>query len=542
LFHERPFSGRAPEDINIILLTVDSLRPDRLGCYGYKKKTSSSIDALAERGVLFRRAFSQSVWTIPCLVSTLTSLQPPVHRVDRRGALLDPEITTIFDSFAEAGYTVPNICFVLTLPEFSGIRVGPIEEQYFSEEDGEEVFRWLDENHESKFFLWYHYRNVHLPFRPKEISHSRFLSGKPDEGQMTPGVKAVLSDAATVFVDTVKFQQSDRPIIDDLYDAEVIELDGFVARLQARLQKYGLLEKTLLVLTSDHGEELLDHGFVGHASTARSANLRDEVIRVPLIMSLPKYLPASRQISEQVQQIDIMPTLLEIAGISIPPGVQGQSLAPLIFQAGKRSESSIPVFAETVYGGYQATGVMEKTRIKCVRTDSWKLIETSSPEGNVYQLYDLLTDIKEHRDVYDENPEAAGILQTLLEEWDRENSIRRNAIETRGTAFLAREGELVCPEVIFPYDGVTLRFTERHGMIRASWTGTPTTAYVVEYDIGSGIYHLTGSFLTYGNQRDFGPYSREIWQALAVRNPWRIRVSSDTQPRCWSDWLEFSFQ
>jgi choline-sulfatase len=541
-FRQRSFTGRVPEDINVILLTVDSLRPDRLGCYGYKRNTSPHIDALAERGVLFRRAFSNSAWTIPCMMSILTSTQPPVHRVDTRGSMLDPQITTIFDSFAEAEYSIPNISFLLSLPEFSGIRVGPVEEHYFSDKDNDEIFRWLDENHQSKFFLFYHYRGVHLPYRPKDESHSVFLSEHVDESLLSDGVKAVLSDAATVFIDTVKFQQSDRPIVEDLYDGEIIELDSFIGRLQARLQKYGLLEKTLLVITADHGEELFDHGFIGHASTARSANIYDEVIRIPLIVSLPGYLPGGVQVREQVQQIDVMPTLLEIAGIPIPASAQGRSLAPLIFEASRRSESSIPVFAETIYGGLQATEEMAKTRVRCVRTDSWKLIETEGPEGKSYQLFDLLIDIKEHQNIYEDNKDSASILQTLLEEWKRENSVRRSALTAKTTAILSRNGEIICPQVIFPYDGVVLDFSQRHGIIRASWTGGPTSTYIIEYEVGTGPHHLTGSFLTFGNQRDFGPYSQELWQALAVRNPWRVRISPDTRPRCWSDWLEFNFQ
>ncbi|NQU08853.1 MAG: sulfatase-like hydrolase/transferase, partial [Candidatus Abyssubacteria bacterium] len=161
-----PGSKRMPSDVNVILLTIDSLRPDHLQCYGYKKRTSPNIDAIAEHGQLFRRAYSQSVWTIPGIMSILTSLQPPVHQVQERGDVLDPQITTIFDCFRDAGYVVPNICFLLTIPEFSGIRIGPVEKEYFSEKDDNELFRWLDENHDSKFFLWYHHRGVHLPYRP----------------------------------------------------------------------------------------------------------------------------------------------------------------------------------------------------------------------------------------------------------------------------------------------------------------------------------------------------------------------------------------
>ncbi len=79
-------------------------------------------------------------------------------------------------------------------------------------------------------------------------------------------------------------------------------------------------------------------------------------------------------------------------------------------------------------------------------------------------------------------------------------------------------------------------------MVQASWTGSPSTSYVIEYDIGTGVNHLSGTFTTYGNERDFGPYPNEIWKTLSARNPWHARVSPDATPRCWSDWVQFEFQ
>jgi len=542
LINTSPRETSIPQDMNVILLTIDSIRPDHLGCYGYRKTTSPNIDTIAKSGQLFRRAFSQSAWTIPGIMSILTSLQPPVHQVEERGDQLDPDITTILDCFRKAGYTVPNICFLLTIPEFSTIRVGPPEEQYFSDADDDEFLRWLDENHESKFFAWYHHRGVHLPYKAERYIRNMFLPNFPPEQDLSSGIKAVLSDAAVVPVGTVEFEKNDRPILEGLYDAEVKELDTFIGRLYARLQRYGLLEKTLLVITADHGEELLDHGFVGHASTMHAATLYDEVIRIPLIISLGSHLPAGREINEQIQQIDIMPTILDIAGIETPPGVQGRSFAPQILDEEKENESSVPVFAETVFGGYQATKEMAKTRYRCVRTDGWKLIEIDSPAGKTFQLYDLLFDPKELQDIYEDGLESAPLLQTWLDEWKRQNEIRKKAITARvAKADSPGVGE-VCPELVFPYDEVVLRFDERDGMIRASWTGDPSLTYIVEYDIGTGVHHLTGSFAAFGDKRGFGPYSREMWSSIAVRNPWRIRISPDVQPRCWSEWIEFSFE
>ncbi len=535
-------SRQRPTDINVILLTIDSIRPDHLGCYGYDKPTSPNIDAMAEGGRLFRRAFSQSAWTIPGIMSILTSLQPPVHKVERRGDVLDPAITTLFDRFREAGYTVPNICFLLTIPEFATIRVGPPEEKYYADDDDDELLRWLDENHESKFFAWFHYRGVHLPYKAGEEAMSMFVPELGPEEELSSGLRAVLSAAAVVPVGTAEFEEGDRPIVEALYDAEVKDLDAFIGRLNSRLRKYGILDKTLIVVTADHGEELLDHGFVGHASTMKAATLYDEVIRIPLIISLPGHLPGGREINEQVQQIDVMPTILDMAGIPIPPGVQGKSLVPMLYDPERERESSTPVFAETVYGGYQATKEMAKTRWRSVRTDGWKLIEIDEPAGKSHHLYDLQNDPGELRNLYDDDAESAARLKAWLAEWRSQNEVREKAIAAGVARVVSADGIVACPELIFPTEGIALSFDELDGTVRTSWTGDSTFTYIVEYDVGEGMHHVTGSFAVFGAGRDFGPYSREMWSALAVRNPWRVRVSPDVRPRRWSDWIEFNFE
>jgi hypothetical protein len=536
-----PAQKRGPDNVNVILLTIDSIRPDHLGSYGYKKETSPTIDGVADKGVLFHNAFSQSAWTIPGIMSILTSLHPPVHGVEKRGDMLDPAVTTILDCFLNAGYTVPNICFLLTVPEFATIRVGPPEEEYYSAADDDELLRWLDDNHGAKFFAWFHHRGVHLPYKSNEATRGMFLPILPPEEELSSGLRAVLSDAAVVPVGTAEFGRNDRPILEALYDAEVKELDNFVGRLYAKLDEYDILEKTLVVITADHGEELLDHGFVGHASTMRSATLYDEVIHIPLIFGLGSHLPEGREIYEQVQQIDVMPTILDIVGIPLPAGIQGRSLAPMIFSAAEDSGSSMPVFAETVYGGYQATEEMARTRWRCVRAGGWKLIEIEGPTRKSFHLYDLFNDPKEMIDGFGENPEPEDELGAWLAVWKQQNEVRKKAI-VAGTATVFSGGDHIsCPEFIFPHNGAVLRFDESGGIVRASWTGDPQLAYVVEYDIGKGIHHVTGSFAVFDGTRDFGPYSRELWRALVVRNPWRIRVSPDIQPRCWSDWIEFNF-
>jgi hypothetical protein len=185
---------------------------------------------------------------------------------------------------------------------------------------------------------------------------------------------------------------------------------------------------------------------------------------------------------------------------------------------------------------------MAKTRLRCVRTDAWKLVETEAPGRVTFQLYDLLLDPNEFNDVHAENRKVVAAHKILLDEWRRENEVTKNAVMAAATATSPQSAPDICPQFLFPYDGAALSFEERGGMVRASWTGNPELTYLIEYDIGAGIYNLTGSFVAFGTRRDFGPYSREIWNSLAVRNPWRVRVSPDVHPRCWSEWIEFGFE
>ena len=133
---------------------------------------------------------------------------------------------------------------------------------------------------------------------------------------------------------------------------------------------------------------------------------------------------------------------------------------------------------------------------------------------------------------------AAAASMGILRLFRRSTILENNMVQTAASA----GDEAVCPQLIFPFDGAVLRFAERNGVVRSAWTGAPNTTYIIEYDVGEGVHSLSGSFAVFGDKRDFGPYSRDLWASLAVRNPWRARVSPDTQPRCWSEWVEFTFE
>ena len=151
---------------NILLVTVDTFRPDHLGYYGYPLDTSPHLDTLSSEGVFFKQAFSSSGWTTPGLISILTSLYAPTHGVDIRGRSLAPQVETLVDALRGAGYRVPDLFFLTEIPNFANLGFEAYAKRDQLIHDGDEIlFHWLEQESdpEQPFFLYYHYRDLHLP-------------------------------------------------------------------------------------------------------------------------------------------------------------------------------------------------------------------------------------------------------------------------------------------------------------------------------------------------------------------------------------------
>lgn len=184
--------GAVDGNTNVILLTVDTFRPDHLGCYGYKRDTTPFLDTIARKGVIFKNVISSSPWTSPGMISIFTGLYPSVHGVQARGNSLLPGTTTIFKVFKEHGCKAPKISYLTDIPNFANLGLDPKEPVYFKEasEPGEELLRWLDEHHRSRFIIWYHYRFLHLPFNPKD-QYNIYQTERMKSSLKSRGVKIV---------------------------------------------------------------------------------------------------------------------------------------------------------------------------------------------------------------------------------------------------------------------------------------------------------------------------------------------------------------
>ncbi len=341
-----------PLRYNVLFLTIDSLRPDHLSCYGYFRKTSPNIDSLAEEGIIFLNAWSVSSWTSPSLVSIFSSLYPTRHGVEVRGFVLNPDIKTPVEVLADAGWktyaqhwtgdTIGNLGF---LPA------------------GDDPIEFLRKHKDELFFAWFHLRGPHLPYNPPYKYVKEFA------GKLTADMKKikVFMSQKVVFKGEEKLKLSDREkkFVIALYDADVRKQDDELSSILDALKELGLWDKTIVVITSDHGEELFEHGWVGHASTSRDASLYNELIRIPLIIRVPG-MRGPQKIHTNTSQVDIMPTLLEILGVR---GRRYHTDGTAVLKFDRKNSSVSPlkekreVFASTSPCGWQ-----------CRKEDRWKRV------------------------------------------------------------------------------------------------------------------------------------------------------------------------
>ncbi len=430
-----------PEGPDIILIYMDALRADHLGCYGYHRKTSPSIDRLAEEGALFRTVVAQASSTFPSVHSTLTSKYASSF-LDAHACLPSKHLT-LAECLKNHGYrTLAISSSPVVTKSNTAYSLGGFEQGFdlFDESvaHGTEwnwqwrnpegvitkALEWIEVT-DSPFFLFLYIMDPHSDYRCPEPYHSRFdpdYSGKEEveKGQMAYFADEILKGSESTLDDR------DMDHFEALYDGEIAYGDNEIGKLLRVLDETGRSDDTLVLLTSDHGEEFLEHGGVHHGYT-----LFNEVIRVPLVLRYPPAIPKGTVIDGRiVQSLDVVPTILDIAGIERPETMQGESLMPLI----RDGEAAFREYAlsETPF-----------TDMKAVTRGKWKYIyslgtKTLAPVERINQsrgarLYNLDEDPGELRDVSSENPEIArdlhSLLLRLLPEAERTRLVENQEIE-----------------------------------------------------------------------------------------------------------------
>lgn len=534
-----PLAAAAPAQEprpNVILLTVDSMRPDHLGAYGYARPTSPRLDEFARDAAVFPNAFAVSAWTFPGVFSLLTGVYPARHGLDARGRVFDDTLPTLQRLFYEAGYQVPDLAFLTPIPGMTALQVdGRWQRPARETEQGGALLDWLraPASRETPFFAWYHHRAVHLPYRPQP-QYEELFGRVPS----TPGLDQI-RQFAVIPAEMQSFSPEEQRYTVDLYDATVRYFDDFIGELADLLESTGLAEQTIVVITADHGEELFEHGLVGHASTTQHAQMYDETLAIPLIIKVPgRAVTAPRC---QVSQVDVMPTVLSLVGLPVPDGVEGRDLSATLHGAVCAER---PVFAESIRGGFQARDESAASFAWAVRTPDWKLIvHRHVDNSDERELYHLATDPAEHEDVFAQEQATAARLGALLDGFFDAHGGADYWIRPLDAAPPSdRHASTPAspPHIIAPLGQATLGFDDSGARISGEWTGSPTASYVIEYDVGEAQLRTAGTFAVTGNRFSYGPIPLELWETLVQFNPWRVRVWPAADPTKMSDWITFS--
>ncbi|MBU0641531.1 MAG: sulfatase-like hydrolase/transferase [Planctomycetes bacterium] len=363
----------AAANCNVLLLTLDTTRADRLGCYGWQKAVTPVLDALAQRGTRFEQTFCQVPITLPSHTVLLTGLYPPETGVHVNGReRLGETVPTLAEAFQQHGYQTAAFIAAGVLHEAYGLsrgfgvydhefghnQAGQPRPQRPANEVCDRALAWLQAQRGSRFMCWVHLFDPHTPY-----------------------------EAPPEFVRRTS----------DPYDAEVAFMDSQIGRLVEWLRSEQLLAKTLIIAVGDHGEALGDHGYDSHALL-----LYDGIMHVPFLVSLPGRLPESHVATGVVRCVDLVPTVLDLMGWPAPTEVSGESLLADLSGQEQPQRAS---YGETDYG-YESYGW---SKLRSLTDARWKYIRAPRPE-----LYDRLADPQERRNQAAEHPDVVLRMERAL--------------------------------------------------------------------------------------------------------------------------------
>jgi arylsulfatase A-like enzyme len=429
-------TGVNDEGYNVVLIVVDTLRADHLGVYGYDRNTSPNVEKLAEEGIVFHRAYAPVPKTTQSMSSIMTAFYPHKNGVRSMVHTLDLNQKTLAEILREDGYTTSAFIRNAWIDRYSGLQQGfdyvddlnrRMDELIVlqilygigilkprSDEAGgctDNAITWLHKNKDRKFFMWLHYMDPHRPYNPPEPYDSSFDSGF--EGEFTVNDNRVYK--LLRFNTTLSENQVPHALA--LYDGEILYNDRQIGRFLSTLEELDLYDKTMIIYTSDHGEAFGEHrAFFGHG-----AYLYDEEVRVPLIIKLPDSVDYGLVVEKPVNLVDVTPTILEVAGITFNSGgLDGVSLVNMT----QSLEDRGLVFAESAARSHDLerkyySGVKGMWRM--VVSWPWKLVLIPHPDGDIIELYNLVEDPSERKDVSRIQVDITNQLESRLRDWMSED-------------------------------------------------------------------------------------------------------------------------
>jgi len=448
---------------NIVLVSIDTLRADHVGCYGHHRNTTPNLDRIAEEGVRFENVVSTTSWTIPAHAGMFTSQYDLVHGVLSHTDRLDDNRTTMAETMKKAGYKTAGFYSSITMDPVFGFGQGfdeyiscysyssyvdpfrngspnenftslrariqqavpdkdfNLQELSWQDVTGPTVHRkvaaWLDDHHDERFFLFVHYWDPHYDYVPPS----------PYDTMFDPHYEGDINGKDFISNPNIKPDMDPRDLehVMALYDGEIRFTDHYVGLLVEKLESLGILDESLLIITSDHGEEFFEHGSKGHRN-----NLYDESIMVPLIMRYPEQLPAGKTIARQARIIDIFPTAAALMEVPGSPEAMGENLAPYM-----KGQAQMPELS----GLSQLE--LENNSLFSLRTLQWKFLYHRQAESAI--CFDLEEDPAEKEAVPWKTPLFKTAKERFKKKIDNVNAFSRNLhrSEEKSRSNLTKEQE-----------------------------------------------------------------------------------------------------
>lgn len=393
---EKRIAGADASRMNLLVISLDTMRADRIGTYGYEKARTPHIDALAEKGVIFADCYSPVPLTLPAHCSLFTGRYPLGHLVRDNGTFfLSGTEITLAETMEKEGYsTYAVVASYVLMAKFGldqgfsvyddSLDAGELLRNFYSEIKADMVYekfnRWLTEKGEQPFFAWVHFYDPHAPYEPPDA----FTEGNS---------------------------------LSELYDGEVAFTDVHVGKVIADLTERDLLESTIIVIVGDHGEAFGEHQEYGHSVFCYQENLK-----VPLIFYCPRLFPERAMVEERVCLIDVLPSLLEILGMDPLPGMHGKSFAGML--VGKEQKKDRTYYIESMYG----KETLGWAPLVGIIDGPYKYISLPEPE-----LYDLGKDNREKNNLFAVKRDIVRDLDEKLKKFMLEYSTTRGNVRRKLT-------------------------------------------------------------------------------------------------------------
>jgi arylsulfatase A-like enzyme len=400
-------SPDSPDRQNVLLVAIDTLRWDHLGCYGASRPVSPALDALAAEGTRFEHAYATAPWTTPSVATLHTGLMPSAHGLTRPKQGLSEELETLAEILRAAGWSTTGVVSNPHLRSKYGfeqgfdswIDVDAKDHRHVSTQGVTrsvvDALRGYAESAEP-FFLFALYFDPHYSYvRHPQFGFAKGPSGRLVGGESIAKLRGMSEDITAEEVDFLKA----------VYDEEIRFTDQGIKRVLTALEEFGLAEDTVVAVVGDHGEEFFEREWLGHART-----LYEELVRVPFLLRAPGAAP--RVVEEPTSLLSVAPTLLDLVGIR-PENhrMEGRSLAPWVLGGATEVDA---VHVEVDFVPVSSANAAKEAHKRAIRRDTYKLIVDDVTGER--ELYDLASDPLELTDVSEDNPE---LVESLFRDIER---------------------------------------------------------------------------------------------------------------------------